>query len=83
MDQHEAYYMARQGFRAMHPDADIPLTPHGLQWSQTDSDQYLLEADGTKMIATARVPTRWIVHLRHAGMEWTVVKAEWKLDATP
>jgi len=78
VEKHEAYYMARQGFRAMHPDSDLPLSPQNLNWKEESKNQVVLEADGTRVIATARVPNRWIVHLRHNGTDWQVVKAEWK-----
>ena len=78
MDQRQAYSLAREAFRFMNKNADLPATAQNMTLTQTTSDHFVLEADGNKLTGDGPVPNRWIVDLRHVGDKWVVQKTAWK-----
>ena len=78
VDRQQAYLAGAEGFRVMHHDADIPLFPKNLIWTDKADDTVELEADGAQMVGQTRTPRRFHVLLKHEGENWTVTKSDWK-----
>ncbi len=78
IEKKQGILMATEGFRTIHKDSEVPLNPTHLTWTEMDEGKYVVEADGTRVLSTGKVPKRWSVTLHHEGDSWQIVDTNWK-----
>ena len=78
IDKEQAILVAAEGFRVMHHDAAISLSPKNLTWTETGPDKVTIEADGFQQLHNGPVPKRWIVRMLRVDSKWSVESTQWK-----
>jgi hypothetical protein len=78
IEKQEAYMVGAEGFRVTHHDADIPMSPKSIVWTDNGHGDYTLEADGSQLVGKVMKPRRWVVKMHHGDSRWSMVTSNWK-----